>query len=104
MAQSKSSRTTACENIEQDLVLYYYGELESAPRGQVEVHIKDCAPCRLYLQEMASILPLTVKADEPPQTFWDNYSREMREKLATARERQSWWRSLASFFQPWAVP
>jgi len=104
MASTENNSATACENMEPDLVLYYYQELENAQRAHVEIHIKDCAACRHALEEMGSILPLTVAADEPPQTFWDNYSREMREKLATARDRQPWWRSLASLFQRWTVP
>ena len=39
--------------------------------------------------------PLTVKPDEPPQAFWDDYSREMRRKLADTSERKSWWQSLS---------
>ncbi|SRR5713226_1094142 len=104
MARNENSRMTACENMEQDLVLYYYQELEIAPRSGVEVHIKDCAACRLYLDEMASILPLTVKNDEPPETFWNDYSRQMRQKLADVRDRQPWWRSWTFFLQPWPRP
>ena len=94
----------ACDQFEQELILYYYGELGSADRSQVEGHIAGCEPCRLYLKEMASLLPLTVAADEPPQAFWDDYSREMRHKLAAAREKSSSWYTTVSLFRPWAVP
>ena len=94
----------ACDQFEQELVLYYYGELGRADRSQVESHIAGCEPCRLYLKEMASLLPLTVAADEPPQAFWDDYSWEMRHKLAAAREKSSWWHATLSLFRPWAVP
>ena len=104
MAQNKNSQIPACGNMEQDLVLYYYSELDDPQRTQVKIHIEHCAGCRLYLDEMAFILPLTEKIDEPPQIFWDNYTREVRQKLATVRDRQPWWRGLATFFQPWAVP
>jgi hypothetical protein len=70
----------------------------------VEGHLPACESCRLYLKELESILPLAVKPDAPPQAFWDDYSREMRHKLAEAGERRSWWRSLALFLQPWAIP
>ena len=104
MARSENSGMTACENMEPDLVPYYYSELESAQRSGVELHIKDCAACRSYLTEMASIMPLTVQSDEPPEAFWNDYSREMRQKVSEARERQPWWRSLVSLFQPWPRP
>ena len=104
MARKENSGMTACENMEPDLVLYYYDELESAQRTGVDLHIKDCAVCRSYLAEMASIMPLTVKNDEPPETFWNDYSREMRQKLAEARDKQPWWQGLMSLFQPWPRP
>jgi predicted anti-sigma-YlaC factor YlaD len=94
----------ACESMEEDLVLYYYKELSSAQQPQVETHIKDCAPCRLYLQEMASILPSTVMNDDPPATFWTDYNREMRLKLSEVREKKAWWQSLFGLLQPWPRP
>ena len=90
----------ACKPFEEDLVLYYYDELDSPGRAAVESHVKSCEPCRSYLKEMQLILPLTVKPDEPPQAFWEEYSREMRRKLAQAGDRKSWWHSLTSFLQP----
>jgi hypothetical protein len=104
MARNEKNMRTACENMEQDLVLYYYQELESAQRTGVEIHINDCPACRHYLEEMTSIMRLTVKVDEPPETFWSDYSREMRQKLADARDKQPWWRSWTSLLQPWPRP
>ncbi len=103
MAQHEKLDTVACTNREEDLVLYYYGELGNG-RTALEEHVRGCEPCRFYLKELESILPLTVKPDEPPQAFWDDYSREMRRKLTEVKERKSWWQSLASFLQPWAIP
>ena len=104
MASTANNSATACENGEQNLVLYYYQELESAERAQVEIHIKDCAACRRALEEMESILPLTVEADEPPETFWNDYNRVLRHKLADARDKQPWWRSWMAVLQPWPRP
>jgi anti-sigma factor RsiW len=104
MGQHDEAVTIACKLFEEDLVLYYYGELRGDERAAVEGHLPACESCRLYLKELESILPLAVKPDAPPQAFWDDYSREMRHKLAEAGERRSWWRSLALFLQPWAIP
>ncbi|HET8563064.1 MAG TPA: zf-HC2 domain-containing protein [Candidatus Binatia bacterium] len=103
MVQRVNSFVVACKDFEQDLVLYYYGELSGADRSKIEAHSESCERCRLYLKELASILPRTVEPDEPPQTFWDNYSREMRHKLAAIQERKSWWETVASLFRPWQV-
>jgi anti-sigma factor RsiW len=104
MAQDNTSAAVACTQWEEDLVLHYYGELSGSERAAVEDHVGGCQPCRSYLKELESILPLTVKPDEPPQAFWDDYSREMRRRLTEAEKRKPWWQSLASFFQPWAIP
>jgi hypothetical protein len=102
--QHDKSAGVACTQWEEDLVLHYYGELRGSERAAVEEHMRGCEPCRFYLKELESILPLTVKPDEPPQAFWDDYSREMRRKLTEVKERKSWWQSLASLAQPWAIP
>jgi hypothetical protein len=104
MAQHERSAAVACKQFEEDLVLYYYGELGGSERPILEGHVQSCQPCQSYLKELESVLPLTVKPDEPPKAFWDDYSREMRRKLAEASERKSWWQSLARFLQPWAIP
>src|SRR5437867_2476923 len=104
MVQYDRSPAMACDKFEPDLVLYHYGELLGEERVAVEGHLQTCEPCRLYLQGLESFLPLTLKQDEPPQIFWSDYDREMRQKLAEAREKRSWWRRLESFLQPWPVP
>ena len=104
MTRDEMTKSAACAQLEQDLVLFHYGELSGAERQQVEAHIKDCAGCRQSLTELANLLPKTVLADEPPQEFWNDYSRELRHKLANLGERHAWWRRLFSIFQPWARP
>src|SRR4029077_10745106 len=104
MIHYDKSPAIACKPFEEDLVLYYYGELDSPGRTAVESHIQGCGPCRSYLKEMQEILPLAVTPDEPAEQFWEDYSREMRRKLTQAGERKSWWQSLTSFLQPWAIP
>ncbi len=97
---------SACKNFEQDLVLYYYGDLMGADHSRVEIHLKSCSSCRLFLQDLHTILPLTSTPDEPPQAFWESYSKEIHSKLKEAETRVSWWTSLSSLFhfRPWPVP
>jgi anti-sigma factor RsiW len=94
----------ACRNLEEDLVLYYYGELSESERRNCETHLKDCDACRASLAEMSKLLPITAAHDEPPQAFWNDYSREMRQKLDLAAERKSWWQSIAGLFVPIPIP
>lgn len=104
MATDEEITIAACENLEQELVLYYYGELPEPDRAKLDAHIETCRACALYLKQLENLLPLTRKADEPPQAFWDAYSRELQHKIAGVKEKKSWWRSLAALFQPWTVP
>ncbi|HEU4341808.1 MAG TPA: zf-HC2 domain-containing protein [Candidatus Binatia bacterium] len=103
MVQNRPA-VTACETFEPDLVLYHYGELGGAERARVEAHLQHCEGCRGYLKETKAIAGLTLKADAPSQAFWDDYTREMRHKLAALDAQRSWWQRLAAAFQPWTIP
>ncbi|HXK30605.1 MAG TPA: zf-HC2 domain-containing protein [Candidatus Binatia bacterium] len=94
----------ACRNLEEDLVLYYYGELSEGALSNCEAHLKNCEACRASLAEMRSLLPMTAAHDEPPPTFWNDYSREMRQKLDLAADRKPWWQSIAGLFAPIPMP
>lgn len=98
--QAHQTHTSACETYEEDLVLLHYGDLSGAERQKLDSHLTSCAGCAGYLKELATLLPLTVKSDEPPPEFWQNYSRELRGKLDNIAERKTWWRSLAAMLQP----
>ena len=95
---------TACNELEQDLVLYHYGELSGETRDQMAAHLRDCSGCAAYVKELAALLPLTVLGDEPAEDFWQNYSREMRHKLADLQEKKSWWQALQTALRPWTLP
>jgi hypothetical protein len=96
--------STACNEFEQDLVLYHYGELSGESRDRLATHLRACSACASYLKELATLLPLTVNSDEPGEEFWQNYSREMRHKLADLQEKKSWWQELRAALRPWTVP
>ena len=91
---------TACPTHEEDLVLFHYGDLAGAERATIQSHLTTCTGCATYLNELATLLPLTVKADDPPQEFWLNYNRELRHKIDEAAEKPSWWRNLSLIFRP----
>jgi Putative zinc-finger len=92
--------TSACEAYEGDLVLLHYGDLSGAERQKLDSHLAGCAGCAGYLKQLATLLPLTVKSDEPPQEFWQNYNRELRGKLDDLAATKAWWRNLAAIFRP----
>jgi len=98
------AHTRACEAYEADLVLLHYGDLSGAERQKLESHLASCAGCASYLKELATLLPLTVKSDEPPQEFWQNYSRELRGKLDDVAAKKAWWQNFPTIFRPGYVP
>lgn len=104
MNQRKDSLQPACKDFEASVVLYYYGDCEEPERGKVEGHLKGCILCSRFLEELRAFLPLMAKPKELPQTFWDNYYRELQEKLTAMDEAKPWWRRAFAFLGPWTVP
>ncbi len=104
MVYREDASRRACKDLEQGLVLYYYGECVGAEHRRIETHLEGCASCRDFLEGLRTFLPLTVKPDDPPQAFWESYSREMHRKLEAVEQRVPWWRDLFSLARPWPVP
>jgi len=103
MARGESIRG-ACKEFEQDLVLYYYGECEADEKSRVQRHLEGCASCRHFFDDLGRLLPMTVKPDDPPLAFWENYSRELRSKLQAAEQMEPWWKGWVARLRPWPVP
>lgn len=95
---------SACKEFEEDLVLYYYGEGSVAERKLMASHLASCSRCRGFFDDLSRLLPQVAKPKELPPTFWDNYHREVMDKLATQQERSPWWRTLFEPVRLWAVP
>lgn len=87
MADLNNPLVVPCKTLEEDLVLFHYGDLTGTERDALQSHLIGCTCCAAYLRELGNLLPLTVKADEPAQTFWDDYSRELRHKLDATTEK-----------------
>lgn len=94
----------ACKEFEEDLVLYYYGDGSPGERDRVEKHIQRCGCCYRFLEDLRKLLPQMAKAKELPASFWDNYYKEVVEKLAVQQERGAWWRSFLAPLRAWTVP
>ena len=100
MTERINPAASACADLEADLVLLHYGDLDGAERARLQAHAANCAGCSGYLNELASLLPLTVKADTPPQEFWMNFNRELRHKIDAAVENKTWWQNFTAIFKP----
>lgn len=93
-----------CRNLEENLVLFHYGELPAPERFALEQHLSGCANCNGYLNDLSALLPLTIKADEPPETFWLEYNRELRHKIASTRDKRWWPAKFGALFQRRLLP
>ena len=101
---SGTSLLSPCKTLEEDLVLFHYGELPEPERLPLEQHLSRCVNCTTFLTDLSALLPLTIKADHPQEIFWMDFSRELRHKIADAREKPSWPVKIAAFFRPRLLP
>jgi Putative zinc-finger len=104
MTKQTTALASPCAEREENLVLFHYGDLDPAERSALQAHLQNCTPCAGYLKDLETLLPLTVKADEPSETFWTDYNREMRRKLADAAETKTWLQKIGEFFQARPLP
>ena len=104
MSERRITLEKACSQFEPDLVLYYYGEGSEPERRRVETHLNGCPRCVRFMDDLHALLPQMSKNAELPQSFWDNYYREMVQKLEAIQEPKAWWRYLVPTFGGWAIP
>ena len=46
---------TMCKELEEDLVLYYYGEIADDEKRRIDQHLGNCAGCGRFLEDLTSI-------------------------------------------------
>jgi predicted anti-sigma-YlaC factor YlaD len=103
---NKHSQTveTTCKSLEEDLVLYYYQEVSEADKRLLDNHLGACADCRKFLGDLHRLLPQMKTVNELPELFWDNYHREMVQKLTAQEESRHRLRDLFARLQFWMLP
>ena len=95
---------TMCKGFEEDLVLYYYGEIGDYEKQKLEHHLGICVGCARFIADLHRLLPQMALPEELPQSFWDNYYRETVAKLAQQREQKFYWRNLFAPMRMWMIP
>ena len=95
---------TMCKQLEEDLVLYYYGEIADSEKHRLEQHIGKCVGCGRFIEDLHRLLPQLAVPEELPQSFWDNYYRETVAKLNHQREQKFYWRNLFAPMRMWMIP
>ena len=95
---------TMCKQFEEDLVLYYYGEIADCEKQTLERHLGNCIGCRRFIEDLQRLLPQTAPPEELPQSFWEDYYRETVAKLTGQREQKFYWGNLFASMRMWMIP
>ena len=87
-----------CQEIDQSLALYAYGELSEAERAGVDEHLASCERCRQAMAELRSLE--TLLAEQPPVEPAPDLLVRSRLRLEEAldREQVSWRALVRSWF------
>lgn len=93
-----------CKESEEDLVLYYYGEIADEEKRRLEQHLGHCLGCGRFIEDLHRLLPRMALPEELPQSFWDDYYRETVAKLRDQREQKFYWRELFAPMRTWMIP
>jgi hypothetical protein len=93
-----------CKELEEDLVLYYYGEIADDEKRRLEQHLGHCVGCGSFIEDLHRLLPQMALPGELPQSFWDDYCRETVAKLTHQRERKFYWRDFFAPMRMWMIP
>ncbi len=92
----------SCEGIDKLISLFLDGRLSGNRRQKLEEHLSRCANCREKLSLLQSIQQKAkgIKAQEPPEEYWNTFSSRVREKLIIRQEKPAsgWKQVLESVF------
>ncbi|MEE8282421.1 MAG: zf-HC2 domain-containing protein [candidate division NC10 bacterium] len=75
-----------CEAYRSKLLEYVDRDLTAAAHAELEAHLTRCPGCREEEHALRETLALVARmpAPEPPEVFWQQYLRELRQKVAPA--------------------
>src|SRR5262249_14368074 len=104
MKEQSDTLRTACNDFEEDLVLYYYGDSSESERIGVQDHLQTCSSCREILDDLRKLLPQMAKPNELPAAFRDTDYDDIIEKLVVQEKRWAWWKSWFVRMRTWMMP
>ena len=102
-----------CEEARETLPLFLYGELSFEEEERLELHIDECAGCRIALEREKSLFKSLDAAElTPSRELLENCRGELRSRLAhVEREEGNFWNKLRQgftihfhFVPGWAQP
>src|SRR3990172_5247075 len=91
-----------CREMEERLILNYYGELEPGEVREVEQHLVSCAGCTRSWNSLKGILD-RVGGDATPSLsddFWKTFSKEIRDRIDSRGMGEERWRATWPLLKP----
>lgn len=81
-----------CEDFEKLLHLYLDGETDEKSSKEIEEHLQTCQNCVGKLRELKSLETEArrIKLPEPSPAYWENFTREVRNKIILRRKKPIW--------------
>jgi hypothetical protein len=95
-----------CQQVQLNLSLYLYGELDFAREEELELHLNECSSCQLALsREKGWHMTVNSERVDVPLDFLAQCRRDLRTAVSSSavehKFRRSWWRWLEPFqFSP----
>ncbi len=86
-----------CKKIQQDMVNYYYQELDNAARSEITRHLETCAACRQTYAQIKKVLTMVAKEQverDKSSAFWQDFQYKVYQKLEAEKAASSWWQGL----------
>jgi hypothetical protein len=79
----------SCKGIDKLISLFLDGRLNESQRRKLEEHLSRCKSCKGKLSFLQSIQQKAkgIKAQEPPEEYWNTFSSRVREKLIARQEK-----------------
>lgn len=82
-----------CQQVQIQLSLYLYGELDFAQEEELEQHLSVCALCeRAYAREKAWHATLNAERTDVPLNLLASCRQQLKSEISHSSRRSSWWR------------
>jgi hypothetical protein len=94
-------REKSCEDIQQEIPLYSYGEVSSEMEEKIESHLADCTACRAELERHRSFMSvMDGREDRLDSSLLVACRNDLRAHLVQPRQKQSFWNWQIRFSVP----
>lgn len=82
-----------CDDYHSQLLEYLDGDLPGAAKTELEAHLSLCPACQEEVRSLRETLALVANmpAPEPPEAFWRQYLREIRQQVGPAPRGPRLW-------------